>query len=141
MAKRRRRSGESKSAYFRKVFTEKPQWLDQKSNDEVIARYRADHNMAGGVDVGKSVKQAMANMKSILRKEARGGSKVKARRGRPLAAVVSVPTGKPRLETLEEQIDDCMVIAKHLDREGLDEVIRLLRYARNAVVWKMGQKD
>jgi hypothetical protein len=30
-------------------------------------------------------------------------------------------------------------LAKHLDREGLGEVIRLLRRARNEVVWKMGQ--
>ena len=133
------------SAYFRKVFTAKPHWLDQKSNDEVIARYRADHNLADGVDVGKSVKQTMANVKSLMRKAARGGSKVKARRGRPPAALAlgtaPAPAGKPRLETLEERIDDCMVIAKGLDREGLDQVIRLLRHARNAVVWKMGQKD
>ena len=26
----------------------------------------------------------------------------------------------------------------HMDREGLDDVIRLLRNARNAVVWKLG---
>jgi hypothetical protein len=133
------------SAYFRKVFSDKPQWLDQKSNDDVVARYRADHGMADGVDVGKSVKQTMANVKSLMRKAARGGSKVKARRGRPPGSVTmaaaAIPTGKPRLETLEEQIDDCMVIAKGLDREGLDHVIRLLRHARNAVVWKMGQKD
>src|SRR6266446_3770313 len=114
MAKKRKRSGGSMSAYFRQVFTEKPQWLDQKSNDDVVARYRVDHSMATDADVGKSVKQTMANMKSIMRKEARGGSKVKARRGRPpmaLAGAVPVPTSRPRLETLEELIDDCMVTA------------------------------
>jgi hypothetical protein len=144
MAKKRKRSGGSMSAYFRQVFTEKPQWLDQKSNDDVVARYRVDHSMATEADVGKSVKQTMANMKSIMRKEARGGSKVKARRGRPpmaLAGAAPVPTSRPRLETLEELIDDCMVTAKGIDRDGLDHVIRLLRHARNAVVWKMGMKD
>jgi hypothetical protein len=39
---------------------------------------------------------------------------------------------------IEEQIDDCLTAAKHMDREGLDDVIRLLRNARNAVVWKLG---
>jgi hypothetical protein len=145
MAKKRRRSGENMSAYFRTVFTDQPQWLDQKSNDDVVARYRADHGMGATADVGQSVKQTMANMKSIMRKEARGGSKVKARRGRPPKAValatMPAPTGKPRLETLEELIDDCMVVAKGLDRDGLDHVIRLLRHARNGIVWKMGQKD
>jgi hypothetical protein len=140
MAKKRKGSGESMSAYFRTVFNAKPHWLNQTSNDEVIARYRADHNMAASADVGKSVKQTMANVKSILRKEARGGSGKRAN-ARPMAAAkLPMPAGKPRLDTLEELIDDCMVVAKGLDREGLDHVIRLLRHARNAVVWKLGQK-
>jgi hypothetical protein len=49
------------------------------------------------------------------------------------------PRPSHRLEALEEQIDDCLSHAKHRDREGLQEVIRLLRRARNEVVWKMGQ--
>jgi hypothetical protein len=40
---------------------------------------------------------------------------------------------------LEEHIDDCLTVAKLLDREGLGHVIRLLRQARNEVVWKLGQ--
>jgi hypothetical protein len=43
------------------------------------------------------------------------------------------------LEQLGEQIDDCLTAAKVLDREGLEHVIRLLRQARNEVVWKLGQ--
>jgi hypothetical protein len=43
------------------------------------------------------------------------------------------------LEALEEQIDECLTFAKRLDREGLQDVIVLLRRARNAVVWKAGQ--
>jgi hypothetical protein len=35
-------------------------------------------------------------------------------------------------------LDNCLTDAKHLDREGLDDVIRMLRNARNAVVWKLG---
>jgi hypothetical protein len=44
-----------------------------------------------------------------------------------------------KLEALEELIDDCLSLAKHLDREGLESIIKLLRRARNEVVWKMGQ--
>ena len=31
------------------------------------------------------------------------------------------------------------LVAKHMDRVRLDDVIRLLRNARNGVVWKLGQ--
>jgi hypothetical protein len=136
MAKKRRGTGENMSAYFRKVFAAKPQWLQQKSNDDVVARYRADHSMGPNVDVGTSVKQTMANVKSILRKEAKGKTKSKAG-----ATGMAQATGKPHLETLEELIDDCLVTARGLGKEELEHVIRLLRRARNAVVWKLGQKD
>jgi hypothetical protein len=43
------------------------------------------------------------------------------------------------LEVLEEQIDECLLAARTLDRQGLESVINLLRRARNEVVWKMGQ--
>jgi len=43
------------------------------------------------------------------------------------------------LDALEEQIDECLTLAKNLDREGLANVIGLLRRARNEVVWKMGE--
>ena len=40
---------------------------------------------------------------------------------------------------MEEQIDDCLALAKRLDREGLGGVIHLLRRARNAIILKLGQ--
>ena len=43
------------------------------------------------------------------------------------------------LDRLEEQIDECLSLAKYLDREHLADVISLLRKARNAVVWKLGE--
>src|SRR2546421_11438298 len=142
--KRRKRRGGSMSSYFRTVFQERPEWLRQKSNDEVIARYRADHSMAADADVGKSVRQTMANVKSIMRKGQRQGANGRGRRAAsrvPTDAMANyVRTGKATLENLEELIDECLVAAKGLDREGLDSVIRLLRHARNAVVWKLGQK-
>lgn len=146
MAKKRKRGGESMSAYFRKVFSEKPEWLDQKSNDVVLARYRSDHSMGAEDTVEGSVKGAMANIKSIMRKEVREGSNG-ARAGRkPTTTATSswIPPkapSVPTLETLEELIDEGLVAAKSYDRAGLEQVIRHLRAARNLVVWKMGKSD
>src|SRR5262249_53894211 len=43
------------------------------------------------------------------------------------------------LESLEERIDDCLTLARSLDREGLEAVIDLLRRARNGVVVQQGR--
>ena len=58
----------------------------------------------------------------------------------PTAALAVAPrSGVRGLESLEEQIDECLTLAKNLDREGLSSVINLLRRARNEVVWKIGE--
>jgi hypothetical protein len=57
-------------------------------------------------------------------------------------AVVVVPANVVRgLPALEEQIDECLTLARGLDREGLADVIAILRRARNEVVWKMGERS
>ena len=43
------------------------------------------------------------------------------------------------LEILELQIDECLDLAKSLDREGLQDVILLLRRSRNEVIWKLAE--
>jgi hypothetical protein len=43
-----------------------------------------------------------------------------------------------KLEQLEQSIDDSLALAKQLDPVGLEDVIRLLRSARNRVVVQMG---
>jgi hypothetical protein len=143
MVKNRKRHGESMSAYFRKVFTDRPEWLQQKSNDVVLARYRTDHGMSPDKPVDKSVKGTMANMKSVMRKEmgvTGNGSQRKAKAAGSNWPLSTAPV-KPTLESLEELIDECLVAAKSYDRAGLDHVIRHLRIARNSVVWKMGKSD
>jgi hypothetical protein len=138
MAKKRRRArgGESISGYFRTVFRERPDWLHSKSNDALRARWLADH--PGETEVPKRVLQNLANVKSLLRKKGRKRKAAKAglRRGEGLPRPVS-----RGLEGLEEYIDECLTMARNLDREGLDDVIRMLRRARNDVVWKMGQSS
>lgn len=146
MARRKSKAG-SVSGYFRKVFAERPDWLGEKSNDAILARYREDHNIAPTGEVDKKIKQNLANLKSVLRKKGR-----KKKLGRPrkdagalvvvAAAPVAVAVRKApvsKLDTLEESIDDCLTYAKGMDRDAMHDVIVLLRKARNAVVWKIGQ--
>jgi len=137
-----RSAGETVGGYFRRVFGENPKWLETRSNDEVLARWREDH--PGETEVSDRVKQGLSNVKSVLRKAGRkkpGRPKKEGRPGGPHAAPAAAPRGGVRvLESLEEQIDECLTLAKNLDREGLAGVIHLLRRARNEVVWKMGEK-
>jgi hypothetical protein len=133
MAKRKSKRG-TVAGYFRQVFAAQPEWLKEKSNDPILAKYRIDHGMAVDAPIEKSVKANLANLKSVLRKKSR-------RRGKAAAggtAVASTRSGH-RLEKLEELIDDCLTLAKNLDREALEHIISLLRRARNEVVWKIGE--
>ena len=128
---------DSMSGWFRKIFQEHPSWLKGRSNAAVIAQWESDHP---GKKFGPSERNACNNTKSILRKRLR-------KRGRKAAdpdAAPAVSKALPRilrtsLELLEERIDDCISLARTLDREGLDSVAKLLRRARNEVVWKQGQ--
>ena len=134
--------GQTVSGYFRRVFAENPKWLGTRSNDDVLARWLKDH--PGETAVPEKVRQNLSNVKSLLRKTHRkkpGRPKNESPLAEPTSA--PVPAAPPRkgargLESLEEQIDECLTLAKNLDREGLSSVIGLLRRARNEVVWKMG---
>jgi hypothetical protein len=131
---------ETTSGYFRRVFKEQPRLLGMKSNEELFRRWLADH--PGHAEVPKNVKANLFNIKSVLRKKHRRKS------GRPKRVEAAVVANSPpmplkiapkRLEALEEQIDDCLTLAKQLDREVLSDVILMLRKARNAVVCKLGE--
>ena len=129
--------GENLSEYFRKVFSAHPKWLKNRSNKEVLDQWVADH--PGVSEVPERVKQNLANIKSVLRSK-------KRKRGRPKKDETAAVTHEaPRkkvhgLPGLEEQIDDCLTLAKTMDREVLADVIIMLRNARNRVVWIEGEK-
>ena len=135
-----RPGGETVSGYFRQVFKDNPKWLKARSNDDVLARWLKDH--PGETEVPEKVRQNLANVKSLLRKADRqkpGATKKESRPAEPNAVPAAAPRkGVRGLESLEEQIDECLTLAKNLDREGLSSVINLLRRARNEVVWIMG---
>jgi hypothetical protein len=129
--------GETISGYIRRVFKENPKWLATRSNDEILARWLKDH--PGETEVPHRVKKNLSNVKSLLR-QARGKKPGKPKKESQPAAPTAAPRSAVRgLETLEEQLDECLTLAKNLDREGLSSVINLLRRARNEVVWKMGE--
>jgi hypothetical protein len=132
MAKKSSKSGSSYT-YFKNLFHEHPEWLKEKSNSVITARYKTDHGLAESAVIEKKVMNNLANLKSVMRKKLRSRAAAK-NVGKP------VIKSSNRLENLEEQIDDCLTVAKTLDRTGLEEVINLLRRARNKVVWKLGEK-
>jgi hypothetical protein len=134
-----RKKAETISGYFRKVFQENPKLLDSRSNAELLERWLRDH--PDEKEVSNRVKTGLANIKSVLRKKHKRRGRRKAEQ--PVAsaadgAAAPRSTGR-RLEHLEEAIDECLTLAKNMDREGLASIIGLLRRARNEVVWKMGE--
>jgi hypothetical protein len=151
MGKAKSKEGPSVAGYFRGVFKDRPEWLWEKSNDVILARYREDHGMGPNAAVKSNIKANLANLKSVLRKQSRKKKRAQsaaAHSAQPIMGAVAAPAspaarrlGNGRLETLEELIDDCLTLAKHQDREGLHDVIQMLRRARNTVVWKLGERD
>jgi hypothetical protein len=135
-------NGETTAGYFRELFKTSPKLLGERSNEPLLKQWLADH--PGNTDVPTSVKASLSNIKSVLRSKKRGRVAKRAEGNQIVehgmkASVARVPTGTSKLEHLEQQIDECLIEARLLDREGLEDVINHLRRARNAVVWKIGQ--
>jgi hypothetical protein len=57
---------ESNSAYFRRLFAERPEALASRNNDELLIQFSRDHP---GQEVGPSIRQALANVKALLRRK------------------------------------------------------------------------
>jgi hypothetical protein len=137
-------TGENISGYFRAVFMENPRLLKERSNEVLLRRWLADH--PGESEVPQGVKNVLSNLKSVHRRllRTRAGRNLEEAAALvpqpgPEAELLTGPSVDQGLEQLEELIDDCMTFAKNLDRGGLERVLTLLRRARNAVVWKLGQ--
>jgi hypothetical protein len=123
--------GESVSGYFRKIFEEHPEWLRRRSNDAAYKRWLDDH--PGYSDIPATVKTNLANIKSVLKsKKRRRGRKAAAEAEDGTKPAVRIPARD--LEALENQIDEGLALAKSLDRTALEDIIDLLRKARNRVV-------
>ncbi len=135
--------GETIAGYFRRVFKEQPRLLRERSNEKLLDRWLADH--PGHADVPDNVKANLSNIKSVLRSKKRRKVAKRAEAVQANGAAVALaapvarkPLGTSKLDELELQIDECLILARQLDREALHDVIHLLRKARNQVVWKLG---
>ena len=127
------------AAAFRRVFTDTRSGSHTRSNDDVLARWsstiwakrRCREGQADPLEREKQSPQRRPNETLCTEKASPAAE--------PTAAAPRPHEGLRGLESLEEQIDECMTLAKNLDREGLSSVINLLRRARNEVVWKIGE--
>jgi len=137
--KRKRGNGESIGGFFRPILEKNPQLLKGRSNAELIKMWEEAHP---GERADQRIKQNLSNVKSLMRskkrKQARKAKKAQLAAGK-LAPVAATTRPIRNLETLEERIDDCLILAKNLDRDGLESVIKHLLVARREVVWKMGE--
>src|SRR5262245_45422715 len=130
-------NGESVQGYFRKIFDDDPKLLKKRSNDALYERWLKDH--PGETEVPIRVKQGLSNLKSVMRNRRRRRRHL--RDGEPATAVAPArrgPRGASALIGLESQIDEALVMARQLESQGLEDVVRLLRAARNRVVVELG---
>ena len=124
--------------YFRPILEANPKLLKSRKNDALYSRWLTDH--PGHAEVPEQVRNGLANLKSVLRKQlnihlGKRGRKAKAET--PAAAAPSKHTGRVpvgQLQQLEHQIDECLAQAKQFGSDGLGEIVQLLRHARNRVV-------
>jgi hypothetical protein len=125
--------GGSVAGYFRKEFKRTPKLLQERSNEELFRRWLRDH--PGHDEVPRNVRIGLQNVKNDLR-----GKLAQQQEQGPAEGPAQPARRAPArgLEQLEEHIDECLALAKGIDRETLHEVIELLRRARNAVVRKAG---
>jgi hypothetical protein len=131
---RRRASanGETVQGYFRPIFNENPKLLKRRSNKELYKRWLADH--PGTSEVPQNVMQGLSVLKSMMRRRRTVRRKLRGESANKSGSAVTT-SGLVRLEAL---VDDALAFAKHIDREGLEDIIRLLHAARNKVVVRLG---
>ena len=141
MPRAKAKETESTAGYFKRLFEENREWLNEGSNQELIDRWKKDHP---GHDVTKSILNGLANTKSIMRKKL-GMGKRRRKRRKTAGAAVEQPVARrarapfPVLERMEGMIDDCLTLARQQNSEGLDNLVKHLRMARRQVAWEMGE--
>ena len=77
MPRAKAKETESTAGYFKRLFEENREWLNEGSNQELIDRWKKDHP---GQDVTKSILNGLANTKSIMRKKLGLGKRRRKRR-------------------------------------------------------------
>ncbi len=129
-----KRKGPSLLGIFKQYFAEHPEWLQIRGNDAVMAQFTKDHPK---IEVDQRVKQAMFNAKNHARK----GKTEKAGRKRRVAEVTAAMNGSQSggraLQLLENNVDECLAMARAMRDDSLREVVGHLHRARNMLVMKI----
>ena len=114
-------NGESTGGYFRRLLKQNPQWLKGRSNEEILTHWLADN--PGHKEVPDNVKGNLSNIKSVLRSKKRKKVAKRAEEDQPTGAtlqpaapVARKALGSTKLDELELQIDECLILARQLDR-------------------------
>jgi hypothetical protein len=118
---------ETTSGYFRRLYTEHPEWLAERSNEAILAQWSADHS---GEEPPANLKANLANVKSAMRREQEPKEPAIKE---PSAECGATEDRHEYLTDLEERLDDCLVRAR-ASGAVLANVVGLLRQARNEVV-------
>ena len=131
----------SMSSWFRTTFAQRPDLVRKKgSNEEIERMWRTAHP---GQDFSKRHRQAMANVKSALKKvgRKRKGRPPQAEAGGLMVAARPARAATGSLEHLEEAIDRCLSTARGMEDRDPDihKVVRNLRLARNELILISGK--
>jgi hypothetical protein len=135
---RKKGGATSKSSYWRGLFRANPGLLKIRDNSALRNRWEADHP---GQTFDKSWNSALSNVKSLMRTKRRKGGRPKKEVTVDGGAAKLPAVTHAALERLEISIDHCLAKARELETSGLDRAVKLLRAARNEVVWKSGQQQ
>lgn len=133
---------ESTAAYWKRILLERPRLINSKRGNEVLREiWMTDH--PGHAEVPANIIANLSNVKSLLRSKRHKGKRVAAaaeQEETPAAAApVKTPARQRALAALEDRIDDCLMLARDLNRPDLATVIDRLRRARNEVVVQIGE--
>jgi hypothetical protein len=142
MAKEQKNSLSSK---VKTIFREHPELLEVTSNARFLEIFKDTH----GHELDKKGQQVLNNVKSVLRREARGGKPAKARKKAARAAAVATVAAATKaapgrngraaaLEQLEDRIDYALALAREIDPLKLEEVVKALRKARHKLILILG---
>lgn len=121
------------SAYraFREYFRNQPELLKERDNSKVVDMFKRDYPK---VPWDIRAQQALANAKNYERKGAKKRKKQMAKVQRALSTPQVLSGAKSQLNVLEDRIDDCLAMAKEIDRDGLHSIVKHLHRARNDLV-------
>jgi hypothetical protein len=123
----------SKSGFFRQYFRDNPGQLKKRGIKEALDQWLQAN--PGHTEVPKNIQQAAFNVKSVMKKKKRKRMKAEGDNG---AASTAPRTPVKVLQSLEEQIDQCLFMARSVGSDALGDVVESLRQARNDVILKQG---